>query len=166
MTARRRRIVGCASVVGILLIGGIVASLLVGATASSEEVLTVEAVVSISPYVSIEEEHGELVPVHVLVAVTSPTRGGVEQLRDGNLRLIDPIYGPGGPREDEFRALDIEGFANLGGGFYLMDLAPYYNWEGDQYVVRIEVVCPWGRGITVCEIPVTLTSYAVSQDFY
>jgi len=153
MRWRERRIVGWTSGVVLLLAVGAAAFFLLGAADSGDEVLSVEAAAYVSAYVSLSGNVGNLLPVLICVAVTSPSRGVVDQLREGNIQVHDPIRGPDGPREDEYRAVEAQGFSNLGGGFYLIEVVPYM-WEADQYVVQLEVVCPWGRGITVLELPV------------
>ena len=100
-------------------------------------------------------DSGGVTPVRLFLAVTSPTRGVVEQLQSGNVRVYDAVYGPGGEHADPggSETVEVVRFSNLGGGFYQVDVAPYYQWNPHQYVLRIEIECPWGKGITVCELP-------------
>jgi hypothetical protein len=148
----------------LLLAVGAAAFFLLGAADSGDEVLSVEAAAYVSVYVSLYSTVGALFPVHICVAVTSPSRGVVDQLREGNIQVHDPIRGPDGPWEDEHRAIEVQGFSNLGGGFYLIEVVPWNNWEADQHVLRLEVECPWGRGITVLELPVMPAFFKYYRD--
>ena len=153
MTWRERRIVGWTSGVVLLLAVGAAAFILLGAAASEDEVLSVEAAAYLPAMLSLSREEGYNMRVTICVAVTSPSRGVVDQLREGNIHVHDAIYGPYSAREDDYYAVEVKDFSNVGGGFYLIDVVPYM-WRSDQYVVQLEVVCPWGRGITVLELPV------------
>ncbi len=154
MRWRERRIVGWISVVILLIAMGAGAFILLGAAAPADEVLSVEVAVYINAFTGFDEYNNDRIPVYICIAVTSPSRGAVDQLREGNIRVYDPIYGPEGPKAHADYAVEVQDISNLGGGFYLIEVLPWIGWELHQYVLQIEVVCPWGRGITVCELPV------------
>lgn len=157
MAQRTRKAIGWVSILGTGIAVSIVAVVLLGAADQTDEVLQIDVGAWIYYYTPSSDIHDSsgIQPVRLFLAVTSPTRGAVEQLRSGNVRVLDAIYGLGGELEDPHGAETVEvvRFANLGGGFYQVDVAPYYKWNPHQYVLRIEIECPWGRGITVCELP-------------
>ena len=155
MTKKRRKAVSWVSASGLLLGIGVGAFMLLGAAEEGNEVLRVDAAAWISVFAARSDDHIDT--VYLFLAVTSPTRGGIDQLRRGNIRVVDAYYAdPGGVEENPLDgwALDVVGFANMGGGFYRINVAPFAKWLPVQYAVLIEVECPWGRGVAVCELPV------------
>jgi len=164
MRWRERRIVGWTSGVVLLLAVGATAFFLLGAADSGDEVLSVEVGAYINWYTHVDDATDDTrVPARICVAVTSPSRGVVDQLREGNIRVYDPMYGPEGIKPDYKFAVEVQDFTNLGGGFYFIELLPYWDWKPDQYVLQLEVVCPWGRGITVFELPILQASFQYYQ---
>jgi len=129
--------------------------MLLGAAQKSSEVLQIDVAAYISYLVPEYDanDQGGVIPVELLLAVTSPTRGAVEQLQSGNVRVYDARVEPDTEVINGRVPVAIS-FDNLGGGFYRVEMAPSWEWAWDQYALRIEVVCPWGRGITVHEIPI------------
>ena len=139
---------------------GAVGFLLFGADEQGGEVLQIDAAAHIRREVLNDEGYGTEIPIYICLAVTSPTRGAVDQLREGNVSVHDPINGPGGVMAGESTTehdrTQMTGFVNRGGGFYVLEVNAFWRWDPDQYALEIEVVCPWGRGITVVEVPVVL----------
>ena len=106
----------------LLIVGaGAMTFLLIGATEQADEVLMIDVAVHVD-----EGMQAGFVPsgdrsVYACLAVSSPTRGAVEQLRSGNIRVYDPIYGPGGIKEHTstgWYSVTLDEFVNLGGGYY------------------------------------------------
>jgi hypothetical protein len=128
-----------------------------GAAHEGGDVLQVDVGAWIYEFTSTSErsDSGGIRPAKLFLAVKSLARGVVEQLQSGNVRLYDALRGPRGEYTDPGgpETVEIISFRNMGGGFYQVDVAPYYHWWPDQYVLRVEIECPWGRGITVCELP-------------
>jgi hypothetical protein len=153
MKWREHRIVGWTSGVVLFLAVGAAAFFLLGAAGTGDEVLSVEVAAYISQNTQFDDR-GDPIPARICIAVTSPSRGAVDQLREGNIQVHDPIHGPEGIYPSDSGAVTVQEFTNLGGGFYRIDLLTGYMWEPDQYVLQLEVVCPWGRGITVFDLPI------------
>ena len=157
MAERRQEAITWVAALGLTLVLGIGAFMLLGAAEPGDEVLHVDAAAYIRTRTAGEATAlGTEEFVYLFLAVTSPTRGAVVQLQRGNIRVRDAYYDDsGGVAEyNEYRALQVGGFSSMGGGFYRVDVAPGHEWDYDQFVVLIEIECPWGRGITVCELPV------------
>ena len=153
MAARRRRAIGWVLALGLGVF------MFLGAADQSEQVVRVDAATYISRHVAGDSENGGsyIEPVHLFVAVTSPTGGAVDWLRRQNVRVRDAYHAdPGGVEEypNAPLAIQVVDFATLGGGFHRGDLAPNFDWDWDPYTVLIEIECPWGRGTTVSELPV------------
>jgi hypothetical protein len=154
MKRRRRRIARWSF--GVILLFAMRAGtvILLGATDKGDEVLPVEATAYISGGTTLDDPAGDRSPPYSCVAVTSPSRGPVTQLREGHLRVYDPIYGPEGTYSWDRTSIKVESFSNLGGGFCLVGLLSDSSWQSHQHVLQAEVVCPWGYGITVYELRV------------
>lgn len=186
MTWLRRRIVGWVALAAVAASVTGVTFFLLGAANTGDEVLSIEAAVRLSPFLAFDNgghewEGSDRRRIQIFLAVTSPSRGGVDQLRTGNVRIYDAYYSPypgpeyGDPFDPyQFYAphqmeahSEVGDFENLGGGFYRFDVLTDSKWESVHAVLQIEVVCPWGRGITVCEVPLGMIWLLkqCSQDF-
>jgi len=175
MTRLQRRTAGWAALASIAACVATAAFFLLGAADAGNEVLDIDAAVRLTHRLA-DDSGGQAWEgesreyIQIFLAVTSPSRGGVDQLRSGNIRIYDAYYSPYpgpeyGDRSEwsqfyvpheyyEYGHPAEEGdFENLGGGFYRINLLAYSDWEGAHAVLQIEVECPWGRGITVCEVP-------------
>lgn len=142
--------------VGALLVAGVGATafVLIGAAEQGNDVLSIDVAAYLIDGLS--WEHNDY-PVYLIIAVTSPIRGGVDQLRKANIKLYDPMHGPGGWYDhQEDVEVTVQEVRNLGGGFYQISIEPGRLWVKAQYALQLEVVCPWGRGITVFELPMKL----------
>ena len=100
--------------------------------------------------------------VSLLVAVCSPSRGPVVNLKRGNLVVEEAIIGVLGDDPDDCSRPVMTDFDNIGDGFYVVRLEPgpndycterdYDSWWYQQYALRIKVTCPWGVGIAVTSL--------------
>lgn len=161
MADKTRKVIGWLSALALVLVLGIGAFMLLGAAGQTDEVLQVEAAVFIDTGVANALTDGGTEEfVHLYLAVTSPTRGPVDQLRGQNIEVRDAWHvDPGGVIADPYgpTSIQFKDFFSLGGGFYRIDIAPDHCWSNNQEVILIEIHCPWGRGITVCELPIGAT---------
>jgi hypothetical protein len=172
MLRSRRRIVGWVALAAAVASVTGVAFFLLGATSTGDEVLSIEAAVRLDYGLAYDDgghewEGADRRRIQLFLAVTSPSRGAVDQLRTGNIRIYDayhfpypgPEYGDPFDHSQFYAAHQAEAhakpgdFENMGGGFYRVDLLTESDWEPVHAVLQIEIVCPWGRGITVCEVP-------------
>jgi len=145
-----------ALVVTLAVITIVISAILLGAAGPVDEVLSVEAASRVSGLSSSDSASGQRYPAYVCIAVTSPTRGPVTQLESGNVHITDAIRGPQGLEKDAGHMVEVQSFRNQGRGFYVLELLPTAAWVPDDYMVQIEVTCPWGTGITVHTLHLSL----------